>query len=451
MDEVPLWALAVLQILVIILNALLVLSQVSVSSLSDGKVKKLAEDGDKDAIDMLHVDSIEKKLHAAISVALALVNTVGCVLITHPLIFNLTDLTVGAVFDNKDVNVVCQIVTAAIYFIIVIAVTMLFGYFIPKNAAKSNYTESDIKIHRMSAYRLYLILKPAVCFLLMISEKMSKLFGETKNEAVSDVTEDEILLMVDAVEESGAIESSEKQMIENVFSFSTTTASMVMTHRTNVIAIPLDASPDEVLDTVVKAGKSRFPIYDEDIDHIVGILMARDYLINLYSSNPKTIKELLRKPYIVPGSIRINALFKNMQLTNTHIAVVVDEYGGTSGIVTLEDLLEELVGNIYDELDQNTEQTDISKLEENVWRVAGDVDLETLSETLLIDLPEDEDYDTVGGMALSKLTSIPNDGEHPEVFVNGLYIYVEEIKNRRIMWTRVSLVMTVEEETENDE
>lgn len=450
MDEVPLWAFAVLQILIIILNALLVLSQVSVSSLSDGKVKKLAEDGDKDAIDMLHIESIEKKLHAAVSVALALVNTIGCVLITHPLIFNLTDLTVNVVFENGG-NVVLKIVTAIIYFIIVIAVTMLFGYFLPKNTAKSSYTESDIKIHRMSAYRLYLIFKPAVWFLLTLSEKMSKIFGQTKNEVVSDVTEDEILLMVDAVEESGAIESSEKQMIENVFSFSTTTASMVMTHRTNVIAIPLDAPPEEVLDTVIKAGKSRFPIYDEDIDHIVGILMARDYLINLYSPNPKTIQELLRKPYIVPSSIRINALFKNMQLTNTHIAVVVDEYGGTSGIVTLEDLLEELVGNIYDELDQNTEQTDIIKLEENVWRVAGDVDLETLSEALLIDLPEDEDYDTVGGMALSKLTSIPNDGEHPEVFVNGLYIYVEEVKNKRIMWTRISLVMTVEEEKEDDE
>lgn len=450
MDEVPLWALAVLQILIIILNALLVLSQVSVSSLSDGKVKKLAEDGDKDAIDMLHVDSIEKKLHAAISVALALVNTVGCVLITNPLIFNLTNFTVDAVFDN-DVNVVWQIVTAAIYFMIVIAVTMLFGYFIPKNTAKSNYTEDDIKIHRMSAYRLYIVLKPAVWFLLTLSEKISKIFGETKNEAVSDVTEDEILLMVDAVEESGAIESSEKQMIENVFSFSTTTASMVMTHRTNVIAISSDASPEDILDTVIKAGKSRFPVYDGDIDHIVGILMARDYLINLYSPNPKAMSELLRKPYIVPGSIRINALFKNMQLTNTHIAVVVDEYGGTGGIVTLEDLLEELVGNIYDELDQNTEKTDIIKQEENVWRVAGDVELETLSETLLTDLPEDEDYDTVGGMVLSKLTSIPNDGEHPEVFVNGLYIYVEEVKNRRIMWTRVSLVMTVEEEKENDE
>ena len=450
MDEVPLWAFAVLQILIIILNALLMLSDVSIASLSDGKVKKLAEDGDKDAIDMLSVDSIEKKLHAAIIVALTLVNTLGCVLVTRPLLTDLTNITLNAIFDEP-VALIVKIVIFAVYFIIITAINMLFGYFVPRSAAKSTYTEDDIKIHRTPAYKLYLLVKPAVWFLLTLSGKISGLFGEANNDSVTDVTEDEILMMVDAVEESGAIESSEKQMIENVFSFSTTTASMVMTHRTNVIAIPLDASPDEVLETVITAAKSRFPVYDGDIDHIVGILMARDYLINRHSQEPKSLMELLRKPYIVPGSIRINALFKNMQLTNTHIAVVVDEYGGTSGIVTLEDLLEELVGNIYDESDQNTEQTDIIKLEENVWRVAGDVDLETLSEALLTDLPEDEDYDTVGGMALSKLTSIPNDGEHPEVFVNGLYIYVEEIKNRRILWTRVSLVMTVEEEKQDDE
>lgn len=450
MDEVPLWAFAVLQILIIILNALLMLSDISVESLSDGKVKKLAEDGDKDAIDMLSVDSIEKKLHAAIIVALTLVNTLGCVLVTRPLLMELTNITVGAIFEEP-VTLIVKIVTFVVYFIIITAINMLFGYFVPRSAAKLNYTEDDIKIHRTSAYRMYLLVKPAVWLLLTLSGKMSRLFGEAKNDAVAEVTEDEILMMVDAVEESGAIESSEKQMIENVFSFSTTTASMVMTHRTNVVAIPLDASPDEVLETVITAAKSRFPVYDGDIDHIVGILMARDYLINRHSDEPKSLQELLRKPFIVPGSIRINALFKSMQLTNTHIAVVVDEYGGTSGIVTLEDLLEELVGNIYDESDQNTEQTDIIKLEENVWRVAGDVELETLSEALQTDLPEDEDYDTVGGMALSKLTSIPNDGEHPEVFVNGLYIYVEEIKNRRILWTRVSLVMTVEEEKQDDE
>jgi putative hemolysin len=272
-----------------------------------------------------------------------------------------------------------------------------------------------------------------------------------RQDTVPEVTEDEILLMVDAVEESGAIESSEKQMIENIFGFSTTTASEVMTHRTNVIAIDIEAENDEILNTVITQGKSRFPVYDGDIDHIVGILMARDYMNNIHSDSPKPLKELLRKPYIVPGSIKTNLLFKNMQVTNTHIAVVVDEYGGTSGIVTLEDLLEELVGNIYDESDMNTEESDITKLEENVWRVAGDVDLETLSEALLIDLPEDEDYDTVGGMVLSKLTAIPDDEEHPEVFVNGLYIYVEETKERRIRWTKVSLVMTVEEYAEDEE
>ena len=450
MDAVPLWAFIILQIVLVILNALLTNLSVSVDSLSDGKIKKLAEEGDKDAIDMLHIENIDKKLSAAVAVATVLLNTFGAIFITYPMAIRLTNVLCELVIIDA-MDIVKTIITIVILLLVVL-ISVLLGRFVPLSRAQTKYTEKDLMSYRKSAASLYSVFKPIVWLMLKLSGRTtSSQSSQARQDAVPEVTEDEILLMVDAVEESGAIESSEKQMIENIFSFSTTTASEVMTHRTNVIAIDIEAENDEILNTVITQGKSRFPVYDGDIDHIVGILMARDYMNNIHSDSPKPLKELLRKPYIVPGSIKTNLLFKNMQVTNTHIAVVVDEYGGTSGIVTLEDLLEELVGNIYDESDMNTEESDITKLEENVWRVAGDVDLETLSEALLIDLPEDEDYDTVGGMVLSKLTAIPDDEEHPEVFVNGLYIYVEETKERRIRWTKVSLVMTVEEYAEDEE
>jgi len=450
LDAVPLWAFIILQIVLVILNALLTNLSVSVDSLSDGKIKKLAEEGDKDAIDMLHIENIDKKLSAAVAVATVLLNTFGAIYITHPMANKLTNLLCDLAIN--DATVLVKTVITVVILLLVVLISVLLGRFVPLSRAQTKYTEKDLMAHRKSAAGLYSVFKPIVWLMLKLSGRTtSSQSSQARQDAVPEVTEDEILLMVDAVEESGAIESNEKQMIENIFSFSTTTAAEVMTHRTNVIAIDIEDDNDEILNTIITQGKSRFPVYEGDIDHIVGILMARDYMNNIHTDSPKPLKELLRKPYIVPGSIKTNLLFKNMQITNTHIAVVVDEYGGTSGIVTLEDLLEELVGNIYDESDMNTEESDITKLEENVWRVAGDVDLETLSEALLIDLPEDEDYDTVGGMVLSKLTAIPDDEEHPEVFVNGLYIYVEETKERRIRWTKVSLVMTVEEYAEDEE
>ena len=151
----------------------------------------------------------------------------------------------------------------------------------------------------------------------------------------------------------------------------------------------------------------------------------------------------------MPESVRLNVLFKDMQRENTHMAIVVDEYGGTAGLVTMEDLLEELVGNIYDEYDKAAEQ-DILQIGENEWRVAGSLDMETLAEHLKIDIPE-EDFDTVGGLIFSQLSTIPPDGSTPEVVVDGLWIKVEELKDKRVVWARVSQIMTVEPESSPEE
>lgn len=442
MDEVPLWGFILIHAVVVVFNALLSAMSVYVANLNDSKVKKLAEDGHRYAIAMLHIDNVEKKLSAAIVFTAGLLNTLSYMFAVHPFCTRVGKAVAEQLTEQP--SALGKGVAAAVVAVLVLIVSVLLGYFIPTRVAQVKNDEKTARQRQSAALVLYRALKPVVWLMVKLSDSVGKEFVDEDSESQADITEDEILMMVDAVGENGAIESNEKQMIENIFNFSSTTASMVMTHRTNLIAIPVDKSMDEVLEVVTKTGKSRFPVYDGDIDHIIGILMARDFMINLHSESPKPITELLRKPYIVPETIKTNVLFKNMQKTNTHIAVVIDEYGGTSGIVTLEDLLEELVGNIYDESDMDEEKGNITRLEENVWRVAGNVDLETLSEALMIDLPEDEEYDTIGGLVLSNLSSLPDDDEHPEVFANGLYIYVEEVQNRRITWVKVSLVMTVE-------
>ena len=252
------------------------------------------------------------------------------------------------------------------------------------------------------------------------------------------VSEDNIMAMVEEGEESGAIQSNEKEFIENVFEFDNTTAKDVMVHRTDMVTLPADAKESEILDAIRQSGLSRFPVYGEDADDILGVLSTRDYLLNFHQPAPLPLKELLRPAYFVPETVAADVLFRNMQGKKTHMALVVDEYGGTSGLVTLEDLLEELVGNIYDEFDPQEEQ-EIIPLEGGRWRVSGSADLEELAEAMEFSLPEDEerDYDTLGGLVFSQLSVIPEDGSRPVVEALGLRIQVEELCDRRVEWALV--------------
>ena len=252
------------------------------------------------------------------------------------------------------------------------------------------------------------------------------------------VSEDNIMAMVEEGEESGAIRSNEKEFIENVLDFDNSTAKDVMVHRTDMVTLSADAKEGEILDAIRQSGLSRFPVCGEDADDILGILSARDYLLNFHQPNPLPLKELLRPAYFVPETVGADVLFHDMQGKKTHLALVVDEYGGTSGLVTLEDLLEELVGNIYDEFEPQEEQ-EIIRLDDVHWRVSGSADLEELAEAMEFELPKDEelDYDTLGGLVFSQLSVIPEDGSRPLVETLGLRIQVEELCDRRVEWALV--------------
>lgn len=281
------------------------------------------------------------------------------------------------------------------------------------------------------------VLRPLSLLVNGLADLLIRPFGLDPHAADEGVSEEEIRLMVDMGEEKGAIESGERELIENVFEFNNSTAAEVMVHRTDVVMIWVEDTAEEILETIRTSGLSRFPVYEEDVDDIIGVLNTRDYLLNASSPEPKPLRELLRKAYFVPESVPADDLFRDMQSKKIHFAVVVDEYGGISGIITMEDLLEELVGNIYDEFDPQDEQ-EITPLGDDVWKIAGWAELEDVAEALGVEFPEEEDVETLGGLVFAHLDVIPEDGTHPVVEACGLHIEVEELIDRRVEWAKVS-------------
>ena len=283
---------------------------------------------------------------------------------------------------------------------------------------------------------LLALFKPLLLFAKGLASLILKPFHVPVRALGERITKQEIRMMVDIGEEKGEIEADEKQMIENVFEFNNMTAEECMVHRKDVTAIDVEDDPAAILQTIQDSGLSRFPVYEEDVDNILGILTSRDYLLNDCFGRGKTLRELIRPAYFVPESLRADLLFSEMQKRKQHMAIVVDEYGGTSGIVTLEDLLEEIVGNIYDEFDPQADE-DIIPLSDTRLRVSGSARLDALGEKLGMDLGEDEDCDTLGGLVFSQLSEIPSDGERPVVTCRGLRIAVEQVSDRRVEWAIV--------------
>ena len=289
------------------------------------------------------------------------------------------------------------------------------------------------------------VVRPITGSLAWLVRQLLRLFHIDPNAEGGAVSEENIRLMMDIGEERGAIDSTEKEMIENVFDFNDLTAEDVMIHRKEMTTLWADDPEEEIFHTIEETGLSRFPVCGEDPDDIIGVLYSRDFFLNARQENPRPVRELLRKAYFIPESVPAGDLFRDMQSRKIHMAIVVDEYGGTSGLVTMEDLLEEIVGKIYDEFDPQDEQ-EIIRLGENQWRVAGSAELEDLAEALDMEFPEDEEAETLGGLVFAQLSVIPEDGSRPQVEADGLRIQVESMADRRVEWALVSKLESEEEE-----
>ena len=435
----PIAGQLLLQFVLILVNAFFAATEIAVISLNDNKMRKLADEGDKKAAQMLKLAESPNQFLSTIQVCITLSGFLASAFAADNFASRLTEALIAGgftAFSAATLNTVCVILITIIlsYF------TLVLGELTPKRIAMQN----PEAVARMSCGVINVvakIFKPIVWLLSVSTNGMLRLCRVNTKDKGDEVTEEEIRMMVDIGGESGAIQADERTMIENIFEFNNSTAADVMIHRMDVVALQADDDDASILSTIRESGLSRFPVYDEDIDDIIGVLNTRDFLLNARCDAPKAMRELLRSAYLVPETVQADALFRDMQKRKVHMAIVVDEYGGMSGIVTMEDLLEEIVGNIYDEFDP-TEEKEIEQLSDNLWRVSGSIDLETLSDALDMKLPLDEEYDTLGGMVFSTFTAIPDDGATPDVTVNGLRIHVEEILDHRVEKALVSKLIS---------
>ena len=342
---------------------------------------------------------------------------------------------------------------AIIVFIITILlsyISLVFGELLPKQVA----LKYAVPISMNVAWIIDLLGHVTAPFVWVLNASVNGILKLFKFESGNqeEVTEEEIRMMVDIGAENGTIETDEQQMIENIFEFSDTTAAEVMTPRTNVSAISIDATPEEVESTLMGCGFSRVPVYRESIDSIVGQLHFRDYFTAKINGNAAPdIKKLTTPVFLAPETMRANILFRNMQSKKFGMAVILDEFGGTSGIVTMEDLLEEIVGSIYDEFDEYSEEAE--SIAPNVWRVNGTMRLDELNKALDIEfnLPEDaEKYDTIGGLIFGYLNEVPTEGAKVDIPEAGLTFEVESVEERRVEKAKITWTPKENQEQEDE-
>ena len=306
--------------------------------------------------------------------------------------------------------------------------TLVFGELVPKRIAMKYYEKvsfASIGIIKT----ISIITAPFVKFLTFSTNIISKLFGVTGEEE-DNVTEEEIRMMVDVGEEKGTIQEEEKEMINNVFEFNDKFVSEIMIPRNKIFALDIDMTIAEVIEKLsVDMRYSRIPVYDENMDNIKGIIYIKDLLISNKNKNSK-IKSLVKEAYFVSETKRVNELFQELRKDKKQIAIVLDEYGGTAGMVTMEDILEEIVGEIYDEYDKETDK--FKKIDNNTFLFDASIALYDVEKFLNIEI-EEEDVDTLGGYLIKKLDRIPKDGEKPVVETEKVTYKIEKVKDRQII------------------
>ena len=431
MDGLP--AQILLQIVFILLNAFFAGSEIAFLSLNQIKLSKQAEEGDKAAARLLVLVENPNRFLSAIQVAITLSGFLGAAFGTENFSGYLADflVDVGLPLSPSVAGVIAMVVVT----IIISFFSIAFGEMVPKRIAMQK-PDMWARMALGTVKAISLVFAPMMWLLDVTTNGTLKLLGMKTKADDGAASEEDIRLMVENSGEQGAIAQEEQQWIENVFDFGDMVASDVMTPEPDVTAFSIDETPENIIQAIQETGLSRYPVYEEDINDICGVLNARDFLLNMQAKNPKPIKGLLRRAYFVPESVHADQLFKDMQSQKHHFAIVVDEHGGTAGVVTMEDLLEEIVGNIYDEFDPEEPQP-IVQVKEGLWRVQGSARVEELADVADITIPEDADYDTLGGMVMSCLSTIPEDGSKLTVETNGLRIRVEMVEDRKVIWAYV--------------
>ncbi|MBS6251632.1 MAG: HlyC/CorC family transporter [Clostridium sp.] len=418
--------LIVLTILILI-NAYFAASEIAFISLNDAKIEKQAKEGNKKAKQIEKMLKTPSKFLATIQIGITLAGFLSSAFASEtfadkiaPYLYNIIPAISLGVWKSL-----------AIIFITIILsfFTLVFGELVPKRLAMKHYEK--ISFATIGVIRTISILTaPFVKLLTSVTNGISKIFGVGENEEET-VTEEEIKMMLDQGEESGTIKEDEKELINNVFEFNDITVSEIMRHRKDIFAVDINISTEELLEELSKEEYrySRIPVYDETIDEIKGILYVKDVLKNI---NKKTfkVKNVIKDAYFISQNRLINEVFRELQKNKKQLAIILDEYGGTAGIVTMEDILEELVGDIYDEYDK--EESEYEKIDENTYILSGSMPIFDVNKLLEADIPEGE-FDTISGFLQDKLGRIPDDKENPVIETKKVTYKIEKSEDKRII------------------
>lgn len=417
-----------LQIILIALNAFFAATEIAVISLNEKKVRALAEDGNKKAVKMLKIIEEPTQFLSTIQIGITLAGFLGSAFAADNFAEVLSSAISKAFNLSADNTKIINTVAVVLVTLILSYFTLIFGELVPKRIAMKHKEKLANSVCGFISF-LAAVLKPIIWFLTISTNAVLRLVGIDPHEKEEPVSEEDIVLMLDAGADEGSLDHDDIEYIKNVFKLDKMTAEDVMTPRKSVISISYDASDKEILEIIEEESYSRIPVYEDNPDKIIGILHACDYLLKRNEKN-FDLKSILHTPVFVPETVSLDVLFKDMQTDHNHLAVVVNEYGETSGIVTMEDILEEIVGEIWDERDEEIDE--FKKIGDNTYKVLCTASLEDFREYFKLEDEEELDVSTVNGW-ITEITGII-----PEVN------YSFDYKNLTVTITKADQFMTHE-------
>ncbi|MHC1684360.1 MAG: hemolysin family protein [Clostridiaceae bacterium] len=415
----------------ILINAFFASAEIALISLNKNKVKLLAKDGSKRAQILTRIIDEPEMFLATIRTVITLLILMSAA-IAYKGIFNPFEsfLEQINISYSEEISFIVIIVGLS-YF------TLVFSELFPKRIA----LEKPEFIAMISVYPIYCLSKlifPFVKLISMSTNILVKIVGVDRDKRKEKVSQDDIKTLVKAGQEHGIINEIEKDMINSIFEFNDKLAKEVMTPRTEVFLIDQNSPVSQLLDKLLEEQYSRIPVYDDDVDNIVGILYMKDFIIEArkFGFDNVDIKKILHPPYFVQESKNVDVLFKELQSSKNHMAIIIDEYGGFSGVVTIEDIIEEVMGNIQDEYDDD--EPDIKEIDDNTYIARGLLSLDELNDHLDLNL-ESENYDTLGGFLISRIGRIPKKDEEKIIEYNNVIFKIEEVKEKRIEKVKICM------------
>ncbi len=433
MSDYTIAELLLFQFFLIFLNAVFACAEIAVISFNEVKLKKMAEEGDKRAQRLSVLTKTPARFLATIQVGITLAGFLGSAFAADNFSDRIVNwlISIGITISPSKLDVL-----AVIFITLVLSyITLIFGELVPKRIAMQDPEKVGLAMSGL-IYVVAKIFAPLVWLLTVSTNFVLKIFGISPENKDEKVTEEEIRIMVDAGSESGTIDDIEKALIHNVFEFDDKLVEEVMTHRTEVSFLDADASVEEWENEMIKSRYSIYPVFLGNNDHVIGSLRIKDYFKYKGQDKADILKKAIRPVQFVPETLHVDDLFKSMKKSRDHFAVVVDEYGGVDGIVTMNDLLEELVGDLEDDVSAPPSRPDIEKLENNSWRIKGSAPIDEVISKLEVQLPDDE-CETFGGFVMSLMDSIPENKTNIKLQYENLDIEVVEAKGHRIETTLV--------------